>query len=561
MISPREYQLEAIEAVIDAKNRGVTRQLICLPTGTGKTVTFAALAKELRTPTLIIAHREELIQQAKNKVELVWPEASVGVVMGENNEFDRDVVIASIQTVCRDKRLRDLYSRNFGLIVIDEAHHATSDSYLKVISSLGFMAEDPNKTLVGVTATAARADKKSLGNIFNEVVFERSITTMIKAGYLTDLRGKRILTQTDLSDVRTASGDFVEGELSEIVNTPKRNDLIVKSYLEHASIRKAITFCVDVAHSKDIANAFNAAGVTARAVYGEMPNDERREALKAFSEGKIQMLTNCNLLTEGYDEPSISCILMARPTKSAILYTQCVGRGTRLYPGKTDCLVIDFTDSFHDIGSLATLQKTVLNNEEQQDEEQPKEASDSPRGPRSVFVGMEVIGDFDFFEKSRFAWIPVKEHWQLSVSVGVSLLLRKGEGGFTVLLSMDDSSVPLSTKELPIGYAQGVAEDWVRRNEHAAAWASKDAAWRSSPATDKQVDTLTKMGFVCPPGGINKGEACLLISQRINERNMWKGDSPTTQQMYFLKTNGIPFDRSLTKGEAARLIARVKSSK
>ena len=561
MISPREYQLEAIEAVIYAKNRGVTRQLICLPTGTGKTVTFAALAKELRTPTLIIAHREELIQQAKNKVELVWPEASVGVVMGENNEFDRDVVIASIQTVCRDKRLRDLYSRNFGLIVIDEAHHATSDSYLKVISSLGFMAENPNKTLVGVTATAARADKKSLGTIFDEVVFERSIATMIKAGYLTDLRGKRILTQTDLSDVRTARGDFIEGDLSEVVNTPKRNELIVKSYLAHAPTRKAITFCVDVAHSKDIANAFNAAGVTARAVYGEMPNEERREVLKAFSEGKIQMLTNCNLLTEGYDEPSISCILMARPTKSAILYTQCVGRGTRLYPGKTDCLVIDFTDSFHDIGSLATLQKTVLEQEEQPDEEQPKEKLDAPRGPRSVFVGQEVIGDFDFFEKSRFAWIPVKEHWQLSVSVGVSLLLRKGEGGFTVLLSMDDSSGPLSTKELPIGYAQGVAEDWVRRNEHAAAWASKDAAWRSSSATDKQVDTLTKMGVVCPPGGINKGEACLLISQRINERNMWKGDSPTTQQMYFLKTNGIPFDRSLTKGEAARLIARVKSSK
>lgn len=160
VISTREYQLEAIEAVIDATRRGVTRQLICLPTGTGKTVTFAVLAKELRTPTLIIAHREELIHQAKDKVELVWPEASVGFVMGEDNEFDKDVVIASIQTACRDQPLRDLSSSSFGLTVIDEAHHATSDSYLKVISSLGFMDEDPNKTLVGVTATPTRGDKK-----------------------------------------------------------------------------------------------------------------------------------------------------------------------------------------------------------------------------------------------------------------------------------------------------------------------------------------------------------------------------------------------------------------
>ena len=358
-ITARPYQLEAVEVVKAARARGITRQLVSMPVGSGKTVAFATLAKDLNCRTLIIAHREELIRQASDKFQICWPEASVGIVMADSDEVHAQVVIASIQTACREKRLAALKACSFQLMVVDEAHHAVSDSYRSVIEELGFMGSDPSKLLVGVTATPGRGDKQTLGGVFQEVVFERSISAMIKGGYLSDIKGKRVLTKTSLSGVHTRAGDFIESELSEIINTPQRNNLVVEGYQEYATGRKAVAFCCDVAHSKDLKEAFQDAGIAAAAVYGDMEKDERRDILSRFSKGELQVVCNCQILTEGYDEPSISCILMARPTKSLGLYTQCIGRGTRLFPGKSDCLVIDYTDSSHDINSIATLEKAV----------------------------------------------------------------------------------------------------------------------------------------------------------------------------------------------------------
>ena len=276
MLALRPYQIEAIEAVKEAQSSGINRQLISLPTGTGKTVTFAALARDLNAKTIVLAHREELIQQAADKFRLVWPDADIGIVMADNNDMEKQIVIASVQTVSRKTRLEALKERGFDLMIVDEAHHAASNSYRSIIDTLHFSQGDPHKLLVGVTATPTRGDGQSLGGVFESVVFERNIATMIKAGYLSDLKGKRILTHTDLSSVNTRGGDYIDYQLAEIVNTPQRNDLVVRGYIEHGSQRRAIAFCVDVAHSLALAESFQCAGIRSSAVYGDMNKEGRR---------------------------------------------------------------------------------------------------------------------------------------------------------------------------------------------------------------------------------------------------------------------------------------------
>jgi ATP-dependent helicase IRC3 len=222
----RPYQQEAITAVLKRQAEGITRQLVALPTGTGKTVVFASLAKQMNCRTLIIAHREELINQAADKCRMVWPGADVGVVMADRDEYDRQVVVASIQTACRPKRIKRLREQDFNLLIIDEAHHSTASTYMDVIEGLGFMADNPDKLLVGVTATAKRGDKIGLRHVFQEITFERSIAAMTKAGYLADLRGIRVSTGLDLNRIATRYGDFVESQLASVVNCANRNEII-----------------------------------------------------------------------------------------------------------------------------------------------------------------------------------------------------------------------------------------------------------------------------------------------------------------------------------------------
>ena len=217
-ILPREYQIEALEAVASARTRGITRQLISLPTGCGKTVVFALLAKEFNGKTLVIAHTEELISQAVAKLKTVWPEVDIGVVKAKSDEVDAQVVVASIQTISRDRRLQRLKDQNFELLIIDEAHHAAATSYMKVVKELGFFNDDNNKLLVGVTATPKRGDGVGLKSIFQEITFDRSMSTMIRAGYLSPLHGKQVFTEIELHNVGTRNGDFLSSELAKIIN-------------------------------------------------------------------------------------------------------------------------------------------------------------------------------------------------------------------------------------------------------------------------------------------------------------------------------------------------------
>jgi superfamily II DNA or RNA helicase len=353
MLKLRNYQTEALELVRAAYKRGRRRVLVSLPTGTGKTVVFAHFPSflKMKKRLLVLAHREELLLQAEEKFRAADPDLKVGLERAEAYVApDAQVVVASVPTLARGEgaRLARFNPEDFSIIVVDEAHHAVAESYRRIFAHFGLF--DPNGTryLVGFTATPRRGDNQGLGEVFEEVCYARELREMISDGYLCHIRGWRVKTDLSLDSVRVRHGDFVESQLARVVNTPSRNQLLAITYLRLANYRRALVFCVDVQHAKDACEAFRESGIHAAAVWGEMPRDERRAILAKFSSGEISVLTNCNLLTEGFDEPSINCIIMARPTKSKLLYAQMVGRGTRLHPEKKDLMVVDVTDNSRD---------------------------------------------------------------------------------------------------------------------------------------------------------------------------------------------------------------------
>lgn len=517
MIPLRDYQEEALDAVLKARKENITRQLVVLPTGSGKTLLFCAVARSLGAPTLVLAHRDELVRQAADKFAMVWPEASVGVVKAQENCHEgRDVVVASVQTISRPKRLAEFGPGRFGFLVVDEAHHAAAASYLSVIRALGFMGGDPEKLLLGVTATPFRGDGVGLGAVFQKIVYQRSILSMVRAGYLVDFRGLAVGTGTDLSGVREVAGDFDESELEGVLNTANRNEIIVKAYLDHASSRKAVAFTAGVRHARDLAGAFREAGVPAEAVTADTPEGERRRILSAFRSGDVRVLTNCGVLTEGWDEPSLDCILMCRPTKSKALYVQVIGRGARPYPGKEDCLVVDFADNAgrHDVMSLPSLfglspedlaQKTVSAAVARRRAAAGPEPQAPELAPERVVVReVEVLG------RSAFRWTVAGDVMRLPVGPREYIYLRPAPGAAGMYLveyvPAEGAPVALSRRPLDIGYAQGVAEDYLRRlGRKAAAFAARDAAWRRQPVTEKQVELLLRLGLYRE--GMTRGEA------------------------------------------------------
>ena len=347
MFELRDYQKEAIAAVAEARARGVRRMVICLPTGAGKTVIFSRLAANADRGVLVLAHRDELLSQAADKLQRTMGEgAKVGIEQGNRRaDKDCDVVVASIRSLHEGRIGQAMAGRDIGLVIYDECHHAPAEGNTKVLEQLGCFEPDWPGTLVGFTATTARGDGVGLEKVFEEIVATRSIAQMIDDGYLVRLRGYRINSGADLRKLTSAkNSDFDAGELGEAIDIQERNALVARSIQELARDRRTLVFCVTVAHARALCRALNGIGVPAGMVHGEMKKDTRATVLKNFREGMFQALTNVGVLTEGFDDPGVSCVAMARPTKSQSLYAQCVGRGTRLAPGKTDCLVLDFVD-------------------------------------------------------------------------------------------------------------------------------------------------------------------------------------------------------------------------
>ena len=487
----RDYQTECLEAILARYRDGVRRQVVCLPTGTGKTVIFASFPGffKMRKRMLVLAHREELLEQARDKVTDANPNLRVAIEQAARKADDNaDVVVASVATLGRrnTKRLERLDPDQFYLLVVDEAHHATAETYRRVLDHFGALTSDTRKLLVGFTATPKRGDNQGLSAVFQEIVFSRSLPEMIETGYLSPVAAYRVETDVDLSRVRARLGDFATGQLSAAVNIDERNEIVIDVFRKHLSDRRTLIFCVDVAHAEDLAAAFRRAGIEAAAVTGKTPGEARRATLDAFSRGATQVLTNCMVLTEGYDESAIAGIILARPTKSSLLYTQMIGRGTRLHPGKDNVTIIDIVDVTRDhrLVALPTLFGLQAGFDlEGRTTTQVREALEWVRQHRP-WVGTDTASSLselrfrckrvDLFELetpeelaywAEFAWVPAGQSvYRLSLGGGETVNIEStimGHWETTIEGSRDEPRFGIRDD---LDEAVTAAEDWVRRH-------------------------------------------------------------------------------------------------
>jgi len=350
----RDYQEATVQAAT-ALNPDVWRRLLVLATGAGKTVIAAEIIRRLIKPgmkALFLAHRDELITQARNEIEGFIPGVHVEIEQAENRATRerslldaerRHVVIGSVQSM-RGNRLKTWDRSTFDLVIIDEAHHGAAQTYRNIVEHFQCFDDEKRTPLIGVTATPMRSDKVGLGVLFQEISASYPLPDLIEKKYLCNLRAIAVDTDTDLRRVRVRAGDFAQGELEEAVNTDKRNLLIIAAHRRFAPDRPTIAFCSGVAHAIRLAAMFSSAGVPAEAIYGAMDEDERRAALERYANGETRLLTNYAVLGEGYNSPHTSAIILARPTQSSLVITQAIGRGSRLHPGKEDALIIDILD-------------------------------------------------------------------------------------------------------------------------------------------------------------------------------------------------------------------------
>ena len=392
MFQERDYQIECEQSVIDHWKQGILQQLIVMATGTGKTVVFANLIRKLFPllggKVLVFAHREELVDQAIALIQKINPGLKVGKEMANDYaDSDSDIVVSCVASIGRTGSSRLVRFGAFSFVICDEAHHSIAQTYLNVFEATGVLKPDTKSLLVGFTATPrrrnlTRAEKKqittlddaeilSLSSVYKKIVFSFPIRKAIEQGWLVPLKGYRIKTETNLDNVKVTAGDFQQDQLSEAVNTDLRNKEVVDAWEQYGEGRQTVGFTVDISHAKSMAKAFKDRGHKFEAIWGNDP--DRAEKLARHKSKEITGLLNAQVLTEGYDDWQVSCIISAAPTQSSTKYTQEIGRGTRLQQGagnllealrkgfalsKTDCIVIDIVDNYKR-NTLSTLPSMV----------------------------------------------------------------------------------------------------------------------------------------------------------------------------------------------------------
>ena len=532
----RPYQQEALQSIQSFIGNGITRQLVVLPTGAGKTIIFTHLPQHLDNslPMLILAHREELLTQAKDKLEWSNPQLTVEIEQAENHATtNADVVVASVPTLGRDgsERISRFPKNHFRTIVIDEAHHAAAPTYRRILDYF------ENDFTLGVTATPQRSDNTRLTDVFDEIVYYKTIVDLIEEGWLSRIVGYRIQTDTDISEVQSREGDYVASQLQDTVNTPERNAIIVASYMEICGDAKAIAFCAGVEHANDLALSFQQASINAEVIVGTTPSEQRQEILDRFHTGQTRVLVNVGVLTEGFDEPSVEAIILARPTRSTLLYTQIVGRGTRLFEGKEHCKVLDFADTTKgkkplglpsllglppdfDLGGQDLV--NVANEYKELEEFCPGEAvrvlnlEDIKLAYKRIDLFMPPPPNEIVQQYSRFVWAEIAENtFHLGIDNSNSLrIYLDALNRWTVEYHYLDEKGKSSRI---LGHPDDMRDSFVR--------------------ADKWI--------------INRFDTNL-----IDATSAWRTDSPTPAQIKTLKRIGVPITADMSKGVASQIIGK-----
>lgn len=336
MVELRPYQAEAKQNIFAEWDKGILKTLLVLPTGCGKTIVFAKVAEECVKKgerVLILAHRGELLEQAADKI---LKTTGLGCATEKAEESCLDswfrVTVGSVQSLMREKRLSHFPDDYFGTIIIDEAHHSISESYQKVVRHF------PDAKVLGVTATPDRGDMKNLGEYFESLAYEYTLPKAIKEGYLSPIKALTVPLKMDLSGIGIQAGDFKSSDIASALDPYLYQ--IADEMAKYCMDRKTVVFLPLIKTSQKFMGILNSKGFSAAEVNGD--SSDRTEILKDFESGKYNVLCNSMLLTEGWDCPSVDCIVVLRPTKVRSLYCQMVGRGTRLYPGKEHLLLLDF---------------------------------------------------------------------------------------------------------------------------------------------------------------------------------------------------------------------------
>lgn len=448
------FQREAKEAVLRHWESGRGAALVSLPTGSGKTIVFSDILRSTLEKSakrgLVLVHRDELLRQGMEKLRLIWPEARLSTVEAGYQNYSGQVTLGSVMSVVRHlERLPPIEE-----VVTDEAHHAPAKSWLKIYQQVQLL--NPGWRHLGVTATPIRAKGSSdLEAIFGKPVYVKSIFELIVQGYLSPLKGLEVRTEVSVEDVRVSGGDFVAEELSRAINTRDRNRLVVENYLELASGRKALVFAADLAHARDLTEMFKAYGASAGSISGDTPPHIRRSMLQSLRDGALKVVVNCMVFTEGFDEPSLDAILVARPTRSLGLYCQMIGRGLRPYPGKKDCLFIDFVDNSRR-HRLISMQDLLLFYRTRQTEkrladmlgrrlEEERRKSLGQRGARGSFIDLSptklpllvslenlssTVKEIDLFGLDAFAWKKFGSSHYVHVTGDLSLTIKPDGDGY-----------------------------------------------------------------------------------------------------------------------------------
>jgi len=587
----RPYQAGATAATVAARLAGQNRLLVQKPTGTGKTVWFASLldhlaelrlAKGRGAVMLVIAHREELLDQAADKITRAHHGAMVAIEQGDRHASRySDVVVASIQTLAAMKfrRLKKLIAQHmFRLVIVDEAHHAASKTYRTALALLGFlpMAEaaigsdsieaathddvvemekvlagwdaqaSQEQLLIGVTATPNRSDAVGLGCVFQTIAFSYPLRQAIEDKWLAPIVPWAIESTVQLDTVKNVGADFNQKQLAAAVNTEVRNKLAVAGWRDYAEGLSTIVFCVDVEHTHQMAAEFRSNGIPTEAITGDTPKEERRQILRRYSQGTVEVLCNCMVLTEGTDLPRTGCILHARPTQSALLYEQMTGRGLRLFPGKDHCIVLDVVDVSRRHSLMAApvlygLPPGLLANGKKLDDVR-----------RDIDELRERYPGFIIDEAARLtleqlhATAKTFDVW----SVPSTAALGKGR-------AMDWMRVAADEYRLQYPWGDGTEIVTIRKDILGHFDVSLTLRPRDgSPARQRTIAA----GVTNVQSAAGLAEAFILQERRSVMKlkateTHWHDDPPTEKQIAILRRIGAPIHRGLTKGDASRMIS------
>lgn len=552
MLALRPYQRDAIDAVRAAWRRGMVRPAEVLFTGAGKTVIFSHLSVEWLADNpgrrvLIIVHTQELLDQALQKLRSVAPGLRVGAVQASRNETLARVIVATVQTL-RSPRRRAMI-RDVGLVIVDECHHAVATSYREVLSHFGCLGlgpgEVPRAVCVGYTATMTRADQLALGDVWQDVVYARTIAEGIEDGFLVRPRGIHVqVDDLDLSKVRTTAGDYREGDLGRAIEESLAPEAIAKAVDEHADQRKILLFAPTVSSASTIADALSASGRTVGLIHGGLPQGERRAVLGDYRAGNTQVLANCMVLTEGFDEPAADCVVLARPTKSQGLYIQIAGRVLRPYPGKADALILDVVGATKLHGLVAGIDLFGEAPKEPKDplDELGEDPDELDEGQQDARLALGVDGplvstEVDLFAASSSRWlrtragvffIPAGDRYiailpsppQTPDQWHEHFFGRGGQWGYDVV-TMHKNQLRTEraiVRAVPdLSYAMAWAEGDVTPAEKTTA--AKGRSWQAMRPSEKTRALAAQLSIYVPPGA-KQGEVSNMITLALATRRI-----------------------------------------